>query len=198
VQRILAVLRNFGEPSEVVSDRLPGAMMQSGKGRNLPLYIVGGILIALFGIPLGFGGLGVLLGMFAALAGIMLAYYAFTGSILLVGTIFMLLGAIRIALPELWERHIFLQIDGQAAEFLDRLSPSDQGLLLLVFASVFIASGIGLLRLGKRLLRGLQFLFNLILDWTRRSAQSLRRKFGQDKASGPILHGPAFATTAPK
>src|ERR1035441_2891775 len=30
VARILAVLRKFGEPAEVVSDRLPGAMVRSG------------------------------------------------------------------------------------------------------------------------------------------------------------------------
>ena len=30
VTRILTVLRNFGEPAEVVSDRLPGAMVRSG------------------------------------------------------------------------------------------------------------------------------------------------------------------------
>jgi uncharacterized membrane protein len=57
VTRMLAVLRNFGEPIEVVQDRLPGAMLRSGTKRYLPLYIVGGILIALFGIPLGFGGM---------------------------------------------------------------------------------------------------------------------------------------------
>lgn len=58
VARILAVLRNLGEPAEVVSERLPRTMARSGKTRSLPLYVVGGILIALFGIPLGFGGLG--------------------------------------------------------------------------------------------------------------------------------------------
>ena len=30
VARILAVMRNFGEPAEVVADRLPGAMVRSG------------------------------------------------------------------------------------------------------------------------------------------------------------------------
>src|SRR5579863_4339599 len=50
-QRILAVLRNLGDPAEVVADRLPGAMMRSGTSRNVPLYIVGGILLVLFGIP---------------------------------------------------------------------------------------------------------------------------------------------------
>ena len=61
VARIFAVLRNLGEPGEVVADRLPGAMVRSGTRRNLPLYVAGGILIALFGIPLGFGGFGVLM-----------------------------------------------------------------------------------------------------------------------------------------
>src|SRR5260370_26673188 len=60
VVRILVVLRKLGEPAEVVSDRLPAAMVRSGTKRSLPLYVVGGILIALFGIPLGFGGVGVL------------------------------------------------------------------------------------------------------------------------------------------
>jgi len=51
VARILAVLRNFGEPAEVVADRLPGAMVRSGTKHNLPLYVVGGILIALLAFP---------------------------------------------------------------------------------------------------------------------------------------------------
>src|SRR5258708_7770219 len=54
VARILAVLQKLGEPSEVVADRLPGAMVRSGTKRSLPVYILGGIFIALFGIPLGF------------------------------------------------------------------------------------------------------------------------------------------------
>src|SRR5712692_2732534 len=70
VARILLVLRNLGEPAEVVSDRLPGAMIRSGTKRNLPLYVVGGILIALFGIPLGFGGVGVVVGLLFALSAI--------------------------------------------------------------------------------------------------------------------------------
>jgi uncharacterized membrane protein len=199
-QRILAVLRNLGEPAEVVADRLPGAMMRSGSGRNVPLYILGGILIAMFGVPLGFGGLGVLVGVFAAIFGIMVAYYAVTGSVLLVGTIFMLLGMIRIVLPGLWDRLIvlgFIRFDGQVGEFLDHLSAADQGLILILFASVFLASGVGLLRLGKRLLKGLRFLVGLLIDWARRMAQSLRRKLGKDNAAGPILSEPTFVT-APK
>ncbi len=99
VARILAVLRNFGEPAEVVSDRLPGAMVRSGTKRNLPLYVVGGIFIALFGLPLGSAGVGVLVGLLAALAGILVAYYAVAGSFLLVGAVTMLLGLTRLILP---------------------------------------------------------------------------------------------------
>jgi uncharacterized membrane protein len=51
VARILAVLRNLGEPAEVVSDRLSSAMVRSGSKRNLPLYVLAGIVIALFGLP---------------------------------------------------------------------------------------------------------------------------------------------------
>src|ERR1022692_2148678 len=47
VARMLAVLRNLGEPGEVVADRLPDAMVRSGATGNLPRYIAGGILIAL-------------------------------------------------------------------------------------------------------------------------------------------------------
>ena len=83
VGRILAVLRNLGEPAEVVADRLPDAMVRSGATRNLPLYIMGGILIAMFGIPLGLWRRGSAGGFLPfALAGIVIAYYATAGSIL--------------------------------------------------------------------------------------------------------------------
>ena len=132
VGRILAVLRNLGEPAEVVSDRLPGAMVRSGARRSLPLYIMGGILIAMFGIPLGFGGVGVLVGLLFALAGIVIAYYATAGSILLAGAMSMLLALTRMFLPHLWDKLVtfgFIQMNGPVADFLDRLSPSEQRFL---------------------------------------------------------------------
>src|SRR5580765_5450370 len=57
VTRILGVLGKLGEPAEVVADRLPEVMMSSGTRRKFPLHIIAGVLIALFGIPLGFGGI---------------------------------------------------------------------------------------------------------------------------------------------
>ncbi len=93
VTKILAVLRNLGEPADVVAERLPGAMVRSGRRRRLPLYVIGGILIALFGLPLGFGGAGIVVGVLLAVAGVVVAYYAAAGSILLVGAIFSLVGS---------------------------------------------------------------------------------------------------------
>jgi uncharacterized membrane protein len=191
VARILAVLRNLGEPADAVSDRLPGTMVRSGTKRNLPLYVVGGILIALFGIPLGFGGLGVLVGILAGLAGIVVAFYATAGSILLVGSLFMLLGLTRILLPQMFDKLVvagFIQFDGPVAEFLDHFSPSEQGLFMILFASLLVASGFGMLRLGKYLLRGLRFLFSLLLDLMRRFAQSLRRKLGKENRDARRSH----------
>jgi uncharacterized membrane protein len=195
IARILAVLRNLGEPSEVVSDRLPGAMVRSGRRRNLPLYVMSGILIALFGIPLGFGGVAVLVGLLLALAGIVVAYYAAAGSVLLVGAISTLLGLTRIFLPQLWDKLTmlgFIQIDGPPAEFLDHLSSLDQGLVMVLFASVFVASGLGMLRLGRYLLRGLRFLFSLVFDWMRRFAQTARRKLRQPTREGPHVSEVSF------
>jgi uncharacterized membrane protein len=196
VERILAVLRNFGEPAEVVSDRLPGAMVRSGARRSLPLYVMGGILIALFGIPLGFGGVGVLVGLLSALAGIVIAYYATAGSILLAGAMSMLMGLTRMFLPHLWDKLVtlgFIQINGPVADLLDRLPPSEQGFLMILFAGVFIACGLGMLRLGRYLLRGLHFLFSLVFDWMRRLAQSVRGKLRRDNREKPRVGAVSFA-----
>jgi uncharacterized membrane protein len=193
VAKILAVLRNFGEPADVVSDRLPGAMVRSGTRRSLPLYIVGGILIALFGIPLGFGGFGVLLGLLAALAGVLIAYYAFTGALLFTGCIIMITGLTRALLPELWDRLVELGYI-QTGDFFDTISPSDQGLLMILFASVFLAAAWGLFRLGKHLLRGLRFLFSLTFEWMRRFAQTIRRKLRRDDLEAARVGVLSFVT----
>jgi uncharacterized membrane protein len=192
VARMLAVLRNFGEPAEVVSDRLPKAMVRSGTRWNLPLYVLAGVTIALFGIPLGFGGVGVLVGLLIALVGVVFAYYMVTASFLLVGAMFLSLGLIRIILPEAWEKLVmlgFIRFNGPV-ELVNHLSPTGQAFIMIVVASVFIAGGLGLLRLGKYLLRGLRFLMSLIFDGARRFAQTVRRKLRRDKGEPlPVSQG---------
>lgn len=196
VARILSVLRNLGEPAEVVADRLPGTMMRSGRRRNLPLYIVGGIFIALFGIPLGFGGLSVLVGLLMALAGMLTAFYATAASILLAGAMFTLLGLSRILLPGLFDRMVelgFIQLGGPVGEFLAHFSPWDQGLFMILFAAVLLAAGFGMLWLGRYLFRGLRFMAGLLFDWMRRLAHRVRRTLAGENRETPRVSQVWFA-----
>jgi uncharacterized membrane protein len=178
--RILAVLRNFGEPADVIADRFPERMVRSGANRNLPVYVTSGVFLALFGLPLGFGGIGVLLGLLGALGGLLVAYFAATGSVLLVGALCLLLGLVRLFLPDFWEGLIAIgaiQINGPAAEFLDHLSGMEQGLIILTVGAVLAAAGLGMLWTGKHMFRGLRFLVSLAFDRMRRLADSTRRRF---------------------
>jgi hypothetical protein len=196
VTRMLAVLRNFGEPIEVVQDRLPGAMLRSGTRRYLPLYIVGGILIALFGIPLGFGGMAVLAGILITLAAMVAVFYAIGGLVFLTGALFMLLGFARINAPAFWERMValgFIRMDGPVGDFLDQLPPPEQGLIMIVFAALVVAGGLGMLWVGRYLIRGLRFLFSLALDRVRQFAQRIRRNTHPDKARPPVAAMPVMA-----
>src|SRR5262245_36639043 len=170
VDRMLRVLRNLGEPAEVVADRLPEAMVRSGTKRNLPLHILGGILIALFGIPLGFGGVGVLLGVFVALAGVVIAYYG-AAAILMVGAAAVVsFGLTRLYRPEWWDSLVsagVVQIDPNMSQILARVSASDQGYILIVFGLILAAVGVTMLYLGRYVVRGIRFLAGLVLDWIR-------------------------------
>jgi uncharacterized membrane protein len=190
VARILAVLRSFGEPAEVVADRLPGTMARSGARRNAPLYILGGFLLAMFAIPLGFGAFGALTGILAGLAGIVVAFYATAGSIVLVGALFAMLGLTRMLLPQFFDRLIMLdyvRISAPTAEFLDHFSRPEQNLLIILFGCVWLAGGFGMLWLGRYLFRGLRFLFLLIFDWMRRFTQGFRARLRQEKSDAPYM-----------
>jgi len=179
VTRILRVLRNLGEPAEVVTDRLPEAMVRSGAKRHLPLQILGGIFIALFGIPLGFGGVAVLMGVLATLVAIVVAYYAFAAVTLLGSVMFLSLGMTRLYQPELWDRFLasgIIQMDAHVADVLDVLSASDQGYLMILFAILLAATGLGLFWSGRYVMRGLRFLAGLVFDWFRQLAQRLGRR----------------------
>ena len=195
VARILTVLRKLGEPAEVVADRLPGAMVRSGSKRNLPLYIVGGIFIALFGIPLGFGGLSVLVGLLLALTGFVVAFFAVTGTALLAGSVVMVIGLSRFLLPQLLDRLIEVSVIDRNSplDFITQFSPADQGLMIIIVASVILAAGMGMLWLGIRMVRGLRFLFSLAFDRTRRAAQGIRRRVERDRRDG-ILWGGRFTS----
>jgi uncharacterized membrane protein len=180
VTRILGVLGKLGEPAEVLADRFSEAMMSSGTRRKFPLHIVAGVLIALFGIPLGFGGVAVLAGVLVALAGIVLSFYATMAVVLLAGTLLLVLGLTRIYEPAVWDKLLaygVIQMDGPVAGLFDQLTPLGQGVFMIVLAGVFVVCGMAMLWLGKYLTRGLRFLFALVFDWIRKLAMRVRRRF---------------------
>jgi uncharacterized membrane protein len=179
VARILEVLGKLGEPAEVVADRLSEAMVSSGTRRKFPLHIVAGVLIALFGIPLGFGGVAVLAGVLVAMTGIVLSFYATMAVVFLTGTLLVVLGLTRIYEPAVWDRLIaygVIQMDGPVAALFGQLTPLGQGVLMIVLAGVFVICGLAMLWLGKYLTRGLRFLFTLVFDWIRKLATRLRHR----------------------
>jgi len=186
VVRMLTALRNLGEPADMVANRLPAAMVRNGARRALPLQILGGVLIALFGIPLGLSGVGVIVGVLLALAGFLLAFYAFAGAFLFSSAVFLVVGLIRMYQPELWDSLVasgHIQINGAPFELLDQLSPPGQGFMFVLLALVLAGVGLGMLWLGKRFLRGLRFLGSLIFDWTRRRAQAFRERRRRGRAA---------------
>jgi len=62
VGRILDVLRKLGEPADVVAERLQESLLNVGKLKRVPLSVLGGIVVGMFGLPLGFAGVAILLG----------------------------------------------------------------------------------------------------------------------------------------
>ncbi len=152
--------------------------MRAGAKFKRPLYILGGVLVGLIGLPLGAWGVGALVGILSGLAGLLIAYYAVAGSTLLAGGAFMLLGLIRMSAPGIWDKLLAvgaIQINGPL-EFLNQLPPVIEGLLLMVAASVLIATGVGMLWLGKRMLRGLRFLYVVIAGKLGQLARRVRAR----------------------
>ena len=189
VERILAVLRNLGEPVDMVADRLPASMVRSGAVRNLPLYVMAGILVALFGLPLGFGGVAVLMGLLLALGGVVMAYYALAGSLLFAGSLLGLVGLIRLALPGVFDQLVELgYIQMGPPGFIEQFPVAYHGLLLICMASLFAAGGIGMLRFGKKMLRGFRFLISLAFDWMRSTAQKVRGRLRPEYERRTVGH----------
>jgi hypothetical protein len=154
----------------------PGAPA-SGKGRRELLFrILAGLLIVLFGFPLAMGGLGVVFGVFMALAALLFAWYALAGAFLFSSAIFLGAGLIRMYQPGLWDDlvssgNIRIQVDPPIAEFFEQLSPPGQGFQCVLLALVLGAAGAGLLWVGKRLLRGLRIFCGFVFVRLRRIGQ---------------------------
>jgi len=196
VEKILDVLRKFGEPADVVADRLPETLVRSGVKRRLPLQILMGIVVAVFGVPLGFGGVAVLIGVLGGLIGVIAAFYAATAAALLAGVMALALGLIRLYQPEIWDFLLTLGVITTGApigEFFDALSPSNQGLALISLGCLFVAVATLMLWTGKYLIHGMRFLFRMIFDWIRRTARRVhpilaRKREDLSRVFGASIH----------
>ncbi len=175
----LSVLRKLGEPAEVVSARLPEALLRQGTRWHAPSYTFAGIFLALFGIPLGLGGAAVLLGIMGSLAAVLLSYYVVLALSALCGSLLLAFAFTRVYWPEMWDRLLeanVIQMNGPARQAVELLGPSLEGVLYGAAGVLLLAASYGLWRLGGRMLRGVSFLSHLLFDWMRRHGRRLREK----------------------
>lgn len=173
VERILKVLRRLGEPSDVVSTRVPEALLKVGKKRNMPLLVAGGVLVALFALPLGLGGLSVVLALAVSLLALVLAYFVTAGSFVLGGLCGSILSIILMVNPAINDEIASL-LGIPPDEFIHvgvRIHPQLQGLVGLAVSVVLMGIGILMLWAGRKIPHGLRFLaersWEAIQKWAR-------------------------------
>ena len=121
------------------------------------MSVLGGIVVGMFGLPLGFRWCGNSVGRARRPPGTGGCIFRDSDPLLVTGVAGMGLGLIRMLNPDFWDY-------GRIGQFLDLLSPATQGGLLVFLFMAVAAAGLGMLWLSKRLLKGLRFLFDLMLD----------------------------------
>jgi hypothetical protein len=122
----------------------------------------------------------VLLGALGALIGLVLAYYATAGAVLVLAGVFVLIAGTVAYYPTLWERLGDLglvQLTSPLIHFLESLSPKEEGLLFLILGAICAAIGLGMLRIGRHLMRGLRFTLRLGLSSMLPLSSRLLRKW---------------------
>jgi hypothetical protein len=68
--------------------------------------------------------------------------------------------------------------------FLQSLSPKEQGVLFLILGAIWAAIGLGMLRMGRHVLRGLRFTLRLGVDSGLRLAARLRKQWRANAVQG--------------
>jgi len=156
VARILKVLDKLGEPSTVISARMPEAMVTLGKKKKLPFLILAGVLIALFGVPLGTGVLGLAVSLIIGVLAFIIAFYILAFSMILTGWLSAIIMLIYLIRPEFLEP--YMDIYPLVSD------PTFNTVIYIVGALLIAAIGLGLLWLGTRMMRGIGFVFRLLFD----------------------------------
>jgi len=166
VARILRVLDKLGEPSAVIASRMPEAMVTLGKKRKLPALVLAGVLIAFFGVPLGLSGLGAAVGIIIGLLGLVLAFYIVAFSLIVTGWLTAIALAIRAFKPEF--------LDPYLSVYPLVSDPTLNIVIYIIGALIMAGVGFGMLWLGTRLMRGMRFVFRLLIQkvktWRQRRA----------------------------
>lgn len=143
--------------------------------RNLAMHVLTAALIALFGLPLGLGGVSLVFGIIVACAAVVLAYYVFAGSMLIAASLVALLAFARLFAPPLWDQLIDSGYIHIGVPMFDQFSVGLQASILMWMAVGFFAAGFGLWKVGKYPLRGVRQLFRMASDWARRGGKAVGR-----------------------
>jgi uncharacterized membrane protein len=164
IDRALRALKRLGEPGDVVSSRVGASVTQLGKKKKSLLYILAGVLIVFFAAPLGMGGLGVVVGLLAGLAALLIGYFATAIAFVVSGFVCALVGLVAIISPD-----IFLEINRWAGEAVFQFGPFQNhpqvaGVLTLIFSLMLAALGLLMLWSGKHIWRGLSLVFSLAIS----------------------------------
>jgi uncharacterized membrane protein len=165
VDRILKVLDKLGEPANVISARMPEAMVTLGKKKKLPFLILAGLLIAFFGVPLGMSGLGLAVGLIIGVLALVLSFYIVAFSLILTGWLCAVVMIIRIFSPGFLDP--WIDIYPLVSD------PTFNTFIYIVGALLIAALGFGLLWLGSRMMRGVRFVFRFLFEkirnWRKRA-----------------------------
>jgi uncharacterized membrane protein len=156
VTRILKVLDKLGEPADVISARLPEAMVALGKKRKLPFLILAGLLIAFFGVPLGLGGLGAAVGLIIGVLALIISFYVVAFSLILAGWLSAVVLIVRLIVPNFLDP--WMDIYPLVSD------PTFNTVIYILGALLVAALGFGMLWLGSRMLRGVRFVFRFLFE----------------------------------
>jgi len=174
IDRILSVLNKLGEPTEVVSSRMSTAMVSMGKKRKLPLYILAGVTIALFGVPLGIGGFAFLFGILITIGALIFAYYITAFSLVLSGWLGLIASIIKIADPGILDRY-----GVETMTFF--ADPTLSGIVGIIVSIICAALGFFMFWLGKYMMQGIRFLFSLPFEKVKEARERRRLKMARSK-----------------
>lgn len=156
VERIFDVLDRLGEPAEVASSRMSNAIVTMGKKKKLPFLILSGLLIGLIGVPLGIGGAGILFGLLSTVLVLILSFYILAFSLLFTGWIGVIVSIVRLINPYFLDTYI---------QMYPLLPDPVANAVVYIFASLLLAAlGIGMLLLGRYLMRGFRFMVHVTFE----------------------------------